>query len=211
MGEGRGGARGAIAGQSVGHLAAERLEGFHPARRGWDGGTPARECPAQDRAPPAPGNGMERKRPLGWVVGAQPPARWESSGQPPGVRAGGAGEAERRERAIRDVTCLVITDPSAWIGRAGGRPGSGPRSHCWKSERRLRRGAPGARGAENLSAGARELGNFRRALRALSPPVTRVSAEDLADLAPRLLLPICERFHGVCVMGGDASYGGMSF
>lgn len=122
VGEGRGGARGAIAGRSVGHLAAAGLEGFHPARRGWVRGTPARECPAQDRAPPAPGNGMERKRPPGRVVGAQAPARWESSGQAPGVRAGGAGEAERRERVIRDVTCLGNQDPSAWIGRAGGRP-----------------------------------------------------------------------------------------
>lgn len=122
MGEGRGGARGANAGQSVGHLAAAGLEGFHPARRGWVGGTPAPECPAQDRAPPAPGNGMERKRPPVSPVGAQAPARWESSGQAPGVRVGGTGEEERRERVIRDVTCLVITDSSAWIGRAGGRP-----------------------------------------------------------------------------------------
>lgn len=82
------------------------------------------------------------------------------------------------------------------------RSGSSPRSHCWKSEGRLQRGAPGTRGAENLRV---ELGNFTRALRALSAPVARVSAEDLADLAPRLLLPICERFHRVGVMGGEAS------
>lgn len=116
---------------------------------------------------------------------------------------GGGGEAGAGN-SRRD---LPGNQRSKRLDRAGGWPPRlWPPEPFWKSERRLRRGAPGARGAENLRAGAWELGNFTRALRALSPPVTRVSAEDLADLAPRLLLPICERFHGVCVMGGEASY-----
>lgn len=66
-------------------------------------------------------------------------------GRPRGVRAGGAGEAERRERVIRDVTGLVITDSSAWIGRAGGRPGP-PR--LWRPEPLLEiRAAAAARGS----------------------------------------------------------------
>lgn len=126
---------------------------------------------------------------------AAAPAGLESSGR---ARDSGGGEdvgaegweGDNLQRAPNgNYLPECRREPAAGCG--GGGPGAARVrcwSHCWKSKRRPRRGAPGRREGEDFRC-ALELGNFTVAPRALSP-VTPVPANGLTDLAPRLILPI---------------------